>query len=227
MYHSTGKIKKTSKILIVEDHPIFRMGLADLINDEEDLEVCGTAEDVDSAVRAVETLLPDMVVIDLSLKKSNGFDLLRLLARQNRALPLLVLSMHDEEVHAERCLHEGARGYINKKEASGSVIKAIRHILKGNIFLSRSMTESVLNKFRLEPDLPYASPVQKLSHRELQVFYSIGKGKSSRAIARELNVSTKTIGTHKERIKEKLLLGSAAELVRFAILWVEKEGQME
>ncbi len=211
------------RILIVEDHPIFRMGLSDLIQQENDLEVCGAVEDVRSACRAVIELEPDLVIIDLSLKKSNGFDLLCRLTDENKKLPVLVLSMHDEQIHAERCLRAGARGYINKKEASECVITAIRQIFKGNIFLSKNMTATILNKFQNNPYDLAVSPLNRLTSRELEVFYLVGKGMISADIARQLHLSAKTIGSHKERIKEKLGLKNSAELVRYAVLWVEKE----
>jgi DNA-binding NarL/FixJ family response regulator len=212
------------RILIVEDHPIFRMGLADLIQQENDLLVCGAAEDVNSACKALAELQPDLVIIDLSLKKSNGFELLHKVKAIDNKLPVLVLSMHDEKIHAERCLCAGARGYINKKEASESVIKAIRHILKGNIFLSENMTAAILNKFQNKPSDLALAPLETLTGRELEVFDLIGRGMVSADIARQLHVSIKTIGTHKERIKEKLGVKHSAELVRYAVLWVEKEG---
>jgi DNA-binding NarL/FixJ family response regulator len=219
--HSEGIEHK--RILIVEDHPIFRMGLEDLIQQEKDLVVCGTAEDVGEARKAIARLAPDMVIVDLSLKHSNGFELVRQIVQDNKALPILVLSMHDESVHAERCLLAGARGYINKEEASESVIRAIRQILRGEIFLSDKMISNVLKKYQNRPTDLGQSPMQSLSPRELEVLYLVGKGLRSSAIASRLNLSVKTIGTHKERIKEKLGLKSSLELVRYAIVWIEKE----
>lgn len=213
------------RILIVEDHPIFRMGLTDLLHQEKDLAVCGTAEDLKSACRAVKELQPDLVILDLSLKKSSGFELLGRLHDEHKQLPVLVLSMHDEQIHAQRCLCAGARGYINKKEASESVILAIRQILKGNIFLSEAMTAAVLKKLHSHPSRLSASPVESLTSRELEVFYLTGKGMIPAQIARRLNLSAKTVGTHKERIKEKLGLKNSSELARYAVLWVEKEGE--
>jgi DNA-binding NarL/FixJ family response regulator len=215
------------RIFIVEDHPIFRMGLMELIQQENDMIVCGSAEDVKSACNGIKALKPDLAIVDLSLKKSNGFELLRKINDENSGLPVLVLSMHDEQIHAERCLHAGAQGYINKKEASESVITAIRQILKGNIFLSKNMTTAILNKFHNNPSHTNASPLKSLTSREFEVFYLIGRGMISADIAKQLHLSVKTIGTHKERIKEKLGLKHSAELVRYAVLWVEKEGLQE
>jgi len=219
--------EETKRILIVEDHPIFRMGLVDLIEQESDLEVCGLAEDVNSAKKAIVELNPDLVVLDLALKTSNGLDLLSLISSEHKNLPVLVLSMHDEHVYAERCLHAGARGYINKKEASESVITAIRHIFNGNVFLSENMTARVLNKFQNRPDSLAASPIARLTNRELEIFNLIGKGMVASAIAERLHISVKTVYAHTERIKDKLGIKHSQELVRFAALSVEKESLQE
>lgn len=219
--HETDTVKR---ILIVEDHPIFRMGLSDLIDHEDDLMVCGVAEDVNSARRAIAELKPDLVILDLALKTSNGLDLLRLINMENKNMPVLVLSMHDEQVYAERCLHAGARGYINKKEASESVISAIREIFLGNVFLSARMTTAILNKFRSQPGSITDSPLKILTSRELEVFNLIGQGMVPAAIANRLHLSPKTVYAHTERIKDKLGIKHSAELVRFAALWGEGEG---
>ncbi len=222
-----NKFEAPRRILIVEDHPIFQMGLVDLIQQEPDLTVCGTATDVSEACQAVETLGPDLMIVDLSLKNSNGFNLVRRMGAEHKELPVLVLSMHDEKIHAERCLQAGARGYINKKETSDSVITAIRQILCGNMFLSVGMTTAILNRFQSNAANPAIAPTQCLTERELEVFYMIGRGMAPAQIADHLNLSVKTVGTHKERIKEKLGIKSAVELVRFAVLWMEKEGDLE
>ncbi|MBI5062479.1 MAG: response regulator transcription factor, partial [Desulfatitalea sp.] len=213
---------KPIRILIVEDHPIFRMGLEDLIQQEKDLVICGTAEDVAEAKKAIARLEPDMVIVDLSLKTSNGLELVRQIVQDKKELPILVLSMHDENVHAERCLLAGARGYINKEEASELVIRAIRQILRGEIFLSEKMISNVLKKYKSRPGDLGQSPIQSLTARELEVLHLVGKGLRTSDIAGRLNLSVKTIGTHKERIKEKLGLKSSLELIRYAIVWVER-----
>lgn len=211
------------RILVVEDHPIFRMGLSDLIEQESDLTVCGWAEDVHGAQNAIVELQPDLVILDLALKKSNGLDLLAAIHTDHIDLPVLVLSMHDEQVYAERCLHAGARGYINKKEVSDSVIRGIRQILSGNVFLSEEMTAAILNKFHNRPDRLGMPPVKILTNRELEVFQMIGQGMAPGNIAKQLHLSAKTVYTHTERIKEKLGIRHTSELVRFAAIWAETD----
>lgn len=210
-----------SKILIVEDHPVFRLGLRELINQESDLEVCGEADDVAGARKAIGTTEPDMIVVDLSLKNSNGMELIEELCIDKKAVPVLVLSMHDETVHAQRCILAGARGYIMKQEASGSIIKAIRHIREGHCYVSPRIMTQVLCRFRRDSESLEKSPLDDLTDRELQVFQLIGQGLASGEIAKHLNLSVKTVGTYRERIKEKLGFKHGGELVRFAVLWLE------
>lgn len=213
---------RKTKILIVEDHPIFRMGMIDLINQEEDMVVCGYADDVAGGKKAIERLQPDMVIVDLSLKNSNGIDLVKEINNIHRGLPVLVLSMHDESLHAERSLVAGAKGYIMKQETSTSVVRAIRQIMAGNIYLSQSITENILNRFQIRPEAFHKTPLESLTDRELDVFQLIGKGFTSGRIAAHLNVSVKTVGTYRERIKEKLGLKHGGELIRYAVLVMEK-----
>jgi DNA-binding NarL/FixJ family response regulator len=213
----------TKRILIVEDHPIFRMGLTDLIQHEADLAVCGSAEDVRGALAAITELQPDLLILDLALKTTNGMELLRQIGFEYKRLPVLVLSTYDEQIYAERCLHAGARGYINKREASESIIQAIRWIFSGNIYLSEKMTARILNKYQKGPGVIAESPLQLLTNREIEVFGLIGKGLVPGAIAEKLHLSTKTVYSHTERIKEKLGFQHSSELVRFAALWVESD----
>ena len=223
MTHPSKNSDKTKRIFIVEDHPIFRIGLTDLIEQEKDLSVCGTAEDVRTAMDGIKDLTPDLVIVDLGLKTSSGLDLLEQLQSANKHLPVLILSTYDEQIYAERCLHAGALGYINKKEASDSVINAVRHIFKGNIFLSEKMTTSILKKCRKGTDSFTASPVKLLTNRELEVFNLIGQGMVPGAIANRLHLSAKTVYSHTERIKDKLGIKHSSELVRFAALWADNE----
>ena len=210
------------QILIVEDHPIFRMGLIELINIENDMAVCGEAEDVNGARRVIRERKPDLIVVDLALKNSSGIDLIKQLRAEGRKIPILVLSMHDESLHARRCILAGASGYIMKQEASLSVVNAIRHILSGNSYVSEKIMTQLLMQFRSSGDSLHRSPVDRLTDRELEVFQLIGKGLASSDIARQLNLSVKTVGTHRERIKEKMGFKHGGELVRFAVLWTEK-----
>jgi DNA-binding NarL/FixJ family response regulator len=212
---------KKVKILIVEDHEIFRLGIKELINHEPDLAVCAEAEDVDTARALINAFQPDMVIIDITLKKSNGMDLIKEISSYHKTMKMLVLSMHDELLYAERSLQAGAQGYIMKQETSKSIVKAIRHILQGNIYVSENIMSNLLNRVRTGQDTFEKSPVENLSDRELEVLRMIGQGRSTGEIADEMNLSVSTISTYRERIKEKLQLKNSAELVRYAVHWVE------
>jgi len=212
---------KKVKILIVEDHEIFRLGIKELINHEPDLAVCAEAEDVDTARALINAFQPDMVIIDITLKKSNGMDLIKEINSYHKTMKMLVLSMHDELLYAERSLQAGAQGYIMKQETSKSIVKAIRHILQGNIYVSDNIMSNLLNRVRTGQDTFEKSPVENLSDRELEVLRMIGQGRSTGEIADEMNLSVRTISTYRERIKEKLQLKNSAELVRYAVHWVE------
>lgn len=209
------------RILIVEDHPIFRMGMEEMIEQEPDMTVCGAAETVSNAMKRVRELAPDLAVVDLSLKESNGLDLVKELHVRYPSVRCLVLSMHDEALHAERCIMAGAKGYIMKQEASESVVTAIRRIMEGHIHVSPAVMSQLLNIFQNQPSLAHKSPLKRITDRELEIFQLIGQGFSSKEIAMRLNLSIKTVGTYRERIKEKLNLKNAAELVRCAVVWVE------
>ncbi len=209
------------KVIIVEDHPIFRMGMKELINTEDDLTVVGEAENVDEALALINEKKPDLVVVDLSLKDSNGIEIINELNDNHKNIYSLVLSMHDESLHAERCIMAGAKGYIMKQEASNSVVTAIRHIMSDKIYVSPDIMSNILNKFQNQPDLVSESPLKKLTNRELEIFHLIGLGMSSKNIAIQLTISIKTVGTYRERIKQKLDLKHGGELIRHAVIWVE------
>jgi DNA-binding NarL/FixJ family response regulator len=213
------------KILIVEDHPIFRLGLSELINQEEDLIVCGHAEDVNRAWEQIQKLTPDMILADITLHNSDGIELVRQLNHHSRKIPVLMLSMHDELLYAERSLQAGAMGYIMKQEAMESVVSAIRHVLAGKIYLNEKVKEHILSHLADRFQDRDKSPGLRLTDREMEVFGMIGKGLSTRQIAANLHLSIKTIGTYRERIKEKLNVRHTNELVRCAVHW-EKTGEL-
>lgn len=217
------EIKK--KILIVEDHPIFRWGLSELINQEPDMVVCGDATDVSGAWKAIERLEPDLIIADITLENSDGIDLAKAVNRRSKTIPVLILSMHDQFLYAERALHAGARGYIMKQEAMESVVTAIRQVLAGKIYLNEKVKDQILFNLADRPAGGGRSPMDRLTDRELEVFRMIGKGFSTREIASKLHLSIKTIGTYRERIKEKFSLKHANELVRHAVHW-EKTGEI-
>ncbi len=212
-----------SRILIVDDHPIFRMGMAELLNQEKDFEVCAVAENIISARKAIDEHDPDLAIVDITLAGDNGLDLVKEISAGNRCIHTLVLSMHDESVWAERAIRAGAKGYIMKREASESVISALRNIIDGKIYLSTSMMTLMLDKFHVSPDSPGASTVDLLTDRELEVFRLIGTGLATREVADRLNLGIKTIGTYRDRIKQKLCIKTSAELSRRAVLWTERE----
>lgn len=219
--HRDGRtMRKTTRIFVVEDHPVFIFGLKELINQESDLEICGQAEDISSAWDKIQKLNPDLVLVDISLKGRNGIELIRDIGKRYKSLPTLVLSMHEESLYAERALAAGARGYIMKQEASDSIVHAIRCVLDGEIYASPKLMRTILNRLATQPD-PNISPVEALTDRELEVFNAIGHGATTKQIARKLSLSIKTIGTYRERIKEKLGLKNASELIRSAVRWIE------
>ncbi|MFU8768222.1 MAG: response regulator transcription factor [Desulfotignum sp.] len=213
------------KILLVEDHPIFRLGLAELINQEADLTASGKSKDVASAIKEIESVNPDLIIADISLKNSDGIDLVRYVKKHHAHIPVLVLSMHDEYLYAQRTLHAGARGYIMKQEAMESVVAAIHQVLAGKVYLNETVKEHILSNITGTADFRKKSPIDRLTDREMEVFKLIGKGFSSREISVRLFVSIKTIGTYRERIKAKFNLKHANELVRCAVHF-EKTGQI-
>ncbi|MGW8192631.1 MAG: response regulator transcription factor [Desulforhopalus sp.] len=212
-----------SRVIIVDDHPIFRMGMAELLNQEKDFVVCGVAEDIASARTTIEEHSPDLAIIDITLAGDNGLDLVKELSGQRKSLSILVLSMHDEQVWAERAIRAGARGYIMKKEASENVILALRNIRAGKIHVSATIMDRLLDRLHLRPDVSSAPSVDLLTDRELEVFRLIGAGLSTGEIAQRMRLGVKTIGTYRDRVKQKLAIKTAAELVRRAVLWTEQE----
>lgn len=215
--------KNRTKILIVDDHPMLRHGLAQLINQEADLSVCGEAEEAHKAVEAIAALKPDMVIVDISLKSIDGIELIKRIKVQDETLPILVLSMHDESLYSERALRAGARGYIMKEEANEQVVMAIRQVLSGEIYVSDKMRTKLLRKIVDRRLAAGDSLIDDLSDRELEVFRLIGRGYRTRKIAEVLHVSVKTVESYREHIKQKMKLRDATELLQQAIQWVQSE----
>ncbi len=216
--------KPAARILIVDDHPIVREGLIKLIELEGDLAVVGEAETAAEARKAAEQLKPDLVILDITLREGNGLDLLKDLRVRCPKTAVLVLSMHDESIYAERVLKAGARGYLMKDQARGNVVAALRKVLAGEVYLSPHMAQQVLSRVTTGAAPAGGSPLDALSDRELEVFRLLGRGLSTRQVAHELHRSIRTIDAHRENIKRKLRLSSAAELVQRAVLWVREEG---
>lgn len=220
----TKTTDRAIRIFLVDDHPIVRQGLTELITPEGDLCVCGEAEDVAGALALLPDSQADMVIADISLRDSNGIELIKDIKLRYPRMPILVLSMHDESFYVERCLRAGAMGYITKEEATDGVIAAIRKVLSGEIYLSEKMASKVLTKLVGGQSGPGGLSVDTLTDRELQVFEMIGVGISTRIIADKLHLSAKTVESHRENIKRKLQLGSAAELLQHAIQWCQTQG---
>jgi DNA-binding NarL/FixJ family response regulator len=208
-----------TKILIVDDHPIVRQGLAELINHEDDLVVCGQAEDSHQAMAAIKKLQPDLAIVDISLRETSGMELIKDIKAQYPDLVVLALSMHDESLYAERALRAGAKGYIMKAEATENVVSAIRKVMTRQIYVSDRMAAKMVRKLvGGGPDVG-ASAIDRLSDRELEVFSLIGHGFGTRQIAERLHLSVKTVETYRAHIKEKLNLADASELLQYAIQW--------
>jgi DNA-binding NarL/FixJ family response regulator len=219
-----GKGKKDAvRVLIVDDHPLLRKGVGQLIDQEKDLMVVGEAEDAHKAISAIENTKPDVALIDITLSGTSGIELLKNVKVRFPKLKMLVLSMHDESVYAHRALRAGASGYIMKQEGPEKVLTALRKVLRGEVYLSEHLGNRLLHTLvNGHAPLP-SSPVEELSDRELEVFSLIGQGHGTRPIAEKLHLSIKTIESHRAHIKEKLNLQNATELVHHAIQWVQSE----
>jgi DNA-binding NarL/FixJ family response regulator len=213
------------RIIIVDDHPIVRQGFAQLINAEDDLLVCGEAEDAPTALGIIAKEKPDLVLLDISLKESNGIELIKDLEKRQPGIPILVISLHDETVYAERVLHAGARGFIMKIADTGHIMKAIRQVLSGQIYVSGKMQDKLLNRVLTTDQKVNNSPLDTLSDRELEIFQLIGEGLSTRNISEKLSLGIKTVETHKAHIKKKLNLSNSSELMRFAVKWSVSEAE--
>jgi DNA-binding NarL/FixJ family response regulator len=211
------------KLLIVDDHPLVRERVAELINQEPDLIVAGEAGDANEALAAAKTLAPDMAIVDITLKDTYGIELVKQLKELYPKLPILVLSMHEESMYGERALRAGAKGYLTKQEASKKIIDAIRRILTGGIYISEALSATLVQKLAGVKVESGGSPLDLLTDRELEVFQLLGQGLAVREIADRLFVSVKTVEAHREHIKQKLKLKTSSELLRFAIQYTLQE----
>jgi len=215
--------KDATRVLVVDDHPLLRRGVSQLIDQERDLQVVGEAEDAHKAITAIESTRPDVALIDISLNGTCGIELLKNIKARFPKVKMLVLSMHDESVYAHRALRAGASGYIMKQEGSEKVLVALRKVLRGEVYLSENMGNRVLHTLVGGRAPAGTSPVEELSDRELEIFSLIGQGHGTRPIAEKLHLSIKTVESHRAHIKEKLNLQTATELVHHAIQWVQTE----
>ncbi|MBM4072765.1 MAG: response regulator transcription factor [Planctomycetes bacterium] len=214
-----------ARVLIVDDHPAVREALALRISSLPDLDVCGEAADLPTALQLVAEKKPDIAIIDISLKNGDGLDLIKRIRARAADVRMLVWSMHTESLYAERALRAGAQGYITKEQATERIVEAIRQVLAGKVYLSAAMTEMLLRRAVGDGSgLPGRSPVESLADRELEVYRLIGKGIKTADVAQQLHLSVKTVETYRDRIREKLDLSNGTELVRHAALWLQENG---
>lgn len=223
---SASSAEKTAarRIVLVDDHPVTREGVRILIDQEADLTVCGQADSAPAALQLIQKLKPDLAVVDITLKTTSGIELLKNVRALLPDLPVLIMSMHDESLYAERALRAGAKGYIMKHEASDRILVAIRSVLEGDLYLSERMKEKMLHRLVRSRKDEVVFTIDTLSDREMEVFQLIGNGFGTRQIADKLNLSVKTIDSYREHLKLKLRLEKGADLVRHAIQWVRSEG---
>jgi DNA-binding NarL/FixJ family response regulator len=216
------KTQKRTRILLVDDHPLVRERLAEIINREPDLTVCAEAEDRHQAIETITSRHPGLVIVDITLKNSDGVELIKDIHSRWPSLLMLVVSMHDESLYAERVLRAGARGYITKQEATRSILRAIRRVLDGQIFLNEKIASQIIGRLTHCASGIAASPVESLADRELQVFELTGRGMNTRQIAQQLHLGVKTVETYRHRIRAKLKLDRPADLLRSAIAWAHQ-----
>lgn len=211
------------QILLVDDHPLMRAGLSQLINLQADLQVCGEAGDPVQASRELGRVRPDLIITDISMPGRSGFEFIKDLTAVDPGRLILVVSMHDEAVYAERALRAGARGYVMKEAGGENLLAAIRQVLSGQVYLSAKMSAKILDDLSARRPRGSASPIERLSDREFEIFQLIGSGKNTRDIATQLHLSPKTVDVHRAHIKEKLHLADSGALVQYAIRWVETQ----
>ena len=215
----SGTVARKSRVFIVDDHPLVREGLANLINAQHDLMVCGEAEDSTQAITRIHKARPDVALIDISLKNESGLELVKDLRSQFPQVALIVLSMHDEALYAERALRAGAQGYVMKREASKNVLASIRRVLEGGVYVSGRVTSRMVLRLSSPGKAASSSPVERLSDRELEIFRLLGQGRTTSQIAGDLNLSLKTVQAYCARAKEKFGVTTLVDLLRAAIRW--------
>lgn len=218
------ELPEAIRIIVVDDHPLFRHGLVQLLNSDDGFSVCGEASSAPEALTLIRKLKPHLVIVDLGLKGPGGLELTKSIRAEFPKMPVLVLSMHDEPTYAVRSLRAGANGYVTKQDALGSVLVAVREVIDGRVYLSPSMASEVISNVVLQKRGPGANPTDNLTDRELEVLERIGKGEEVKTIAKALNLSPKTVETHRAHIKEKLKLGNARQVARYAVQWASARG---
>jgi DNA-binding NarL/FixJ family response regulator len=211
------------RILLVDDHPFMRAGLAQLIDRQDDMRVCGEAGDPAAAIAELARTGADLVLTDITMPGRSGLEFIKDLQATHPELPILVVSMHDEVIYAERALRAGARGYIMKEAGGENLLAALRQVLAGQVYVSPKMSTRILDNLSGRKPRGSHSPIEKLTDREFEVFQLIGQGKSTREVAKQLHISSKTVDVHRSHIKEKLDLGDVTALVRHAVRWVETQ----
>ena len=217
-------LPESIRIVVVDDHPLFRHGLIQLLTSDDGFAVCGEASSAGEGMDVIRKTKPHLVIADLGLKGTNGIELTKMIVAEFPKIPVLILSMHDESLYAVRSLRAGARGYVTKQEALGSVLEAVREVMDGRTYLSPKMASQVISKVVVNRVAPDEEITDRLSDRELEVLEMIGAGKEVKAIAKTLNLSPKTVETHRTHIKEKLNLENARQVARFAVQWVAERG---
>ena len=216
--------RKTKKILIVEDHPLFRAMLRQLVESELEMAVCGETDNIGNAMTIIEQTSPDLAIVDITLQGASGLELIKNLKALGIALPVLILSMHEEKLYAERVIRAGGRGYISKQEAPAEVVKAIRNVLAGGLYVSERVSSGIVGRLAHHADAAGPEGVEALSDREIEVFLLIGQGLNSREISNRIHLGQSTVDTYRQRIKEKMGLKHAAELYQRAVQWVAERG---
>ncbi len=217
----TVKSPPKTRVFLVDDHPLVRDGLRSRIDRQADMEVCGEADDVPCALTRIEDQQPDVAIIDLSLKSGSGLDLITRLVAKESSPRIIVASMHDEHIYAERVVKAGAMGFVHKQEASTRIVEAIRQVMQGRYYVSEALNDRLMQRV-IRGDTSNEDPVQLLTNRELEVFELIGRGKSVKEIAKVMALSPKTVETYRDRLRKKLNVASSAQLMRYAVKWVSE-----